>query len=214
MTYEEALREIKPLKNKYGQYEFWVTVQEGFFPASGRHTNALEALRMAISQVDLNFRANNEDLMSFWQNSAWGQGVATPDVPRSSYGENVDQWAVKAIAAMYQAGKIYKRMSLTWHGIKAPSGQQINNPPIEFSGRSAIGALKSLAIEHRRSSKNLEAHRHGVPNFIYNLRNIMEQFFGFASGMTDNQFVSQLVHAQVLQVTALDNEANLEWVIE
>ena len=42
----------------------------------------------------------------------------------------------------------------------------------------------------------------------------MEQFFGFASGMTDNQFVSQLVHAQVLQVTALDNEANLEWVIE
>ena len=56
---------------------------------------------------------------------------------------------------------------------------------------AAPSAPEKPAIEHRRSSKNLEAHRHGVPNFIYNLRNIMEQFFGFASGMTDNQFVSQ-----------------------
>ena len=36
MTYEEALIKIKPLKNKKGEYEFWITLQDGFSPASGR----------------------------------------------------------------------------------------------------------------------------------------------------------------------------------
>ena len=104
MTYEEALREIKPLKNKYGQYEFWVTVQEGFFPASGRHTNALEALRMAISQVDLNFRATTRPNVVLAEQRL-GTGSGNAGCPQIFACENVDQWAVKAIAAMYQAGR-------------------------------------------------------------------------------------------------------------
>ena len=213
MTYEEALIKIKPLKNKYGEYEFWMTLQEGFFPASGRHFEVMGALRMAFTAIDQGY-VDNYTLMSYVQNWATGHDISTPSFSTTPTNEEADRWVTLAVAALYEGGKIYRRMSLTWHGIKAPNGHYINNPSIKFSGRSAIGALKGLAIEHRRNSQNLEAHRHGVPDFIHNLRFAMEQFFGFAPGMNDHQFFLQLVYARVLQVTALDEETNFDWVIE
>ena len=210
MTYEEALIKIKPLKNKNREYEFWITLQDGFIPSSGRAKTVIDALRMSITQQHGTGYLDNVEVMSSFANRG---GIAVPALPDSSQNEDANRWAVQALAAMLDAGKISKKMSLTWRGIKEPQTRHIKTN-IEFSGRSAIGALKSLAINHRAESKNLEAHRYGVDSFIRNLQLTMEQFFGFEAGWTKHQFFAELVYTGVIEVRDVDGDPELDWIMQ
>lgn len=209
MTYEEALIKIKPLKNKKGEYEFWITLQDGFLPSSGRAKTVIDALRMSITQQHGTGYLDNAGVMSSFANRG---GVAMPTLPASLQNEDADRWAVQALAAMLDAGKISKKMSLTWRGIKAPQTHHTKTN-IEFSGRSAIGALKSLAINHRAKSENLEAHRYGVESFISNLQLTMERFFGFEAGWGKQQFFAELVYTGVIEVKDVDGNPELDWIM-
>ena len=210
MTYEEALIKIKPLKNKKGEYEFWITLQDGFLPSSGRAKTVIDALRMSITHQYGPSYLDNAEVMSSFANRG---GVSMPAIPESSQNEDADRWAVHALAAMLDAGKISKKMSLTWRGIKEPQTHHIKTN-IEFSGRSAIGALKSLAIKHRAQSENLEAHRYGVDSFIHNLQLTMQQFFGFEAGWSKQQFFAELVYTGVIEVKDVDGNPELDWIMQ
>ena len=210
MTYEEALIKIKPLTNRNGEYEFWITIQDGFFPSSGRAKTAIDALRMSITHQNVAGYLDNAELMHSFANLG---GVAIPALPESSQNEDANLWAVQALAAMLDAGKINKKMSLNWRGIKEPQTHHIQTN-IEFSGRSAIGALKSLAINHRTKSKNLEAHRNGVDSFIRNLQLTMERFFDFEEGCNINQFFEKLVYTGVIEVKDIDGNSEPNWIMQ
>lgn len=210
MTYEEALIKIQTLKNKYGEYEFWITLQDGFLPSSGRAKTVIDALRMSITHQYGPSYLDNAEVMSSFANRG---GVSMPAIPKTSQNEDADRWAVHALAAMLDAGKISKKMSLTWRGIKEPQTHHIKTN-IEFSGRSAIGALKSLAIKHRAESENLEAHRYGVDSFIHNLQLTMQQFFGFEAGWGKQQFFAELVYTGVIEVKDVDGNPELDWIMQ
>ena len=57
---------------------------------------------------------------------------------------------------------------------------------INFKGRNAFEILKSFAINHRKRSSDLEAHRHGLKIFIQNFKRDMIKYFGFDWGCDEN----------------------------
>ena len=57
---------------------------------------------------------------------------------------------------------------------------------INFKGRNAFEILKSFAINHRKRSSDLEAHRHGLKTFIQNFKRDMIKYFGFDWGCDEN----------------------------
>ena len=210
MTQDEIRRTIKPLKNRHGQYEFWLTAQTGFFPTSGRHHKAFEALRMASSHFASVSYMHDEDIIQSLSN----RNPDAPSTPRSLTLESKEEWAKDTIAELFIANKVHKRMSLTWRGLGIPKSFSFNMPEINFTGRSATGALKNLAIGHRRVSPNLEAHRHGVPSLVSNLRLMMEGFFGLEKGLSDNRFFSQLILAEMVTVNEIDGMTEAFGIIE
>ena len=210
MTQDANLQTIKPLKNAHDQYEFWLTAQPGFFPTSGRHNKAFDALRMAfLNWASVNYM-NDEDIIQSLRN----QNLGAPTTPHQLTPESKEEWAKETMAELFSANKIHKRMSLTWHGLSIPKSLSFNIPEINFTGRSATGALKNLAIGHRRVSPNLEAHRYGVPRFVSDLRLMMEDFFGLEKGLSDNRFFSQLVLAEMVTVNEIDGMTESFGIIE
>ena len=210
MTRDEILQTIEPLKNKHGQYEFWLTLQTGFFPTSGRHNNPLEALRMAFSNSANGNYLDDEHLIQMLSD----QNFDAPHSAQSLTPESAEELAKETIAELFVANKIHKRMSLTWRGLGIPQSFSFTMPEINFTGRSATGALKNLAIGHRRVSPNLEVHRHGVPSFVSNLRLMMEGFFGLEKGLSDNRFFSQLILAEMVTVNEIDGMTESFGIIE
>ena len=57
---------------------------------------------------------------------------------------------------------------------------------INFKGRNAFEILKSFAINHRKRSSDLEAHRYGLKIFIQNFKRDMVKYFGFDWGCDEN----------------------------
>ena len=187
-----------------------MTAQTGFFPTSGRHNKAFEALRMAFSNYTSVGYMDDGDIIQGLRN----RNPDAPTTPHSLTPESKEEWAKETIAELLIANKIHKRMSLTWHGLGIPKSISFNIPEINFTGRSATGALKNLAIGHRRVSPNLEAHRHGVPNFVSDLRLMMEGFFGLEKGLSDNRFFSQLVLSEMVTVNEIDGMTESFGIIE
>ena len=184
-----------------------ITLQDGFLPSSGRAKTVIDALRMSLTG-SMERLSNNAEVMSSFETAG-----ELPCQNGQNLRKNKMQSVCPALSAMLDAGKISKKMSLTWRGIKEPQTHHIKTN-IEFSGRSAIGALKSLAIKHRAQSENLEAHRYGVDSFIHNLQLTMQQFFGFEAGWSKQQFFAELVYTGVIEVKDVDGNPELDWIMQ
>ena len=88
MTYEEALIKIKPLKNKKGEYEFWITLQDGFLLQRRRKT-VIDALRMSLlSSMEQGYLITLSNVLI-----CKTAGDYMPERPESSQNEDADRWA-------------------------------------------------------------------------------------------------------------------------
>ena len=84
-------------------------------------------------------------------------------------------------------------LALCWAG-----AQKIN-----FRGRNAFEILKSFAINHRKKSVDLEAHRYGLKKFIQNFKRDMVKYFGFDWGCDEN-FLDILLDLKIFKLERED----------
>ena len=59
--------------------------------------------------------------------------------------------------------------------------------------------LESFAINHRKKTSNLEAHRYGLKKFITNFKMGMVNYFGFSCG-GDDDFLDTLLELKIFKL--------------
>ena len=81
------------------------------------------------------------------------------------------------------------KLALCWFGAEN----------IKFKGRNSFEVLESFAINHRKKTSNLEAHRYGLKKFITNFKMGMVNYFGFSCG-GDDDFLDTLLELKIFKL--------------
>ena len=181
------------LKNKSGQFEFWLTLQEGFL-SSGRHKNAFEAIKQAARIYHGPLISDVDAIETVYSGFHHQHSAELPLRPTSWNPDDLELWAEDVLTALYKAGQIRTHRSFTWHGINSNANPQNS---FTLNVRSATGFFRSMAIKHRKHAKNLEGHRFGLPAFINGLQSSFEKYLDFPQGMTHDGFLFELVMNKV-----------------
>ena len=185
------LTTVQELKNKSGEFEFWLTLQEGFL-SSGRHKYAFEAIKQAARLFHGPSISDYDVVETIYSGFHHRLNAELPRRPDTMTHAVLESWAEDALTALYGAGKIKTHRSFTWHGLNPNSGSKTHKNSV-FKVRSATGFFRSLAINHRKHTKNLEGHRFGLAAFVRGFQSSFENYLDFPTGLTHDSFLFELV---------------------